>query len=99
MNLVNNRTGNGLLSDAAKPLPDPMLTFHQYAHLWLISLQVMTYIDDDDKLECIIFTMSPGLNELTNLSGKALYVQILLTLTDGNSIECIMDIYNWNFNM
>ena len=52
----------------------------------------MTYIDDDDKLECIMFKMSPGLDELTNLSGKALYVQILLTLTEGNFIESIMDI-------
>ena len=39
----------------------------------------VTYIDDDDNFECILFKMSPGLNELTNLSGKALY--ILLTLT------------------
>ena len=31
--------------------------------------------------------MSPGLNELTNLSGKALYVHILLTLTGGNFME------------
>ena len=99
MNLVNNGPGNSLLSDAAKPLPDPMLTSHQYAPLWLISIQVMTYIDDDDKLECIIFKMSPGLNDLTNLSGKALYVQILLTLTEGNFIESIMDIYNWNLNI
>ena len=49
MNLVNNGPSNGLLSDAAKPLRDPMLTSHQYAPLWLISMQVMTYIDDDDK--------------------------------------------------
>ena len=79
MNLVHNGPSNGWLSDAAKPLPDPMLTSHQYAPLCLISMQVMTYIDDDDNFECILFKMSPGLNELTNLSGKALY--ILLTLT------------------
>ena len=75
----------GWLSDAAKPLPDPMLTSHQYAPLCLISMQVMTYIDDDDNFECILFKMSPGLNELTNLSGKALY--ILLTLTWDNFME------------
>ena len=33
----------------------------------------MIYIDDDDKFECIIFKMSPGLNglnELRDLPGK-----------------------------
>ena len=33
MNLLNNGPGNSLLSDGAKPLPDPMLTSHQYAPL------------------------------------------------------------------
>ena len=36
---------------------------------------------------------------LRDLSGKALYVQILLILTEGNSIESIMDISIWNLNM
>ena len=85
MNLVHNGPSNGWLSDAAKPLPDPMLTSHQYAPLCLISMQVMTYIDDDENFECILFKMSPGLNELTNLSGKALY--ILLTLTPDTFME------------
>ena len=75
MNLVNNGPGNGLLSDGAKPLPDPMLTHHHYAPLWLISIQVMPYTDDDDAFEFIIFKMSPGLNELRDLWRKALYVQ------------------------
>ena len=44
------------------------------------------------------FKMSPGLNELRDLSGKALCVQIL-TLTEGNFIESIMDISIWNLNM
>ena len=95
MNLVNNGPGNGLLSDAAKPVPDPMLTSHQYAPLCLISIQVMTYIDDDDEFGYIIFTMPPGLNELTNLSGKALYAQILPTLAEGNFIW----IYNGHFHL
>ena len=69
MNLVNNGPSNGLLYDATKPLPDPMLPSHQYAPLCLISMQVMTYIDDDDNFEYILFKMSPGLNEFTNLSG------------------------------
>ena len=43
--------------------------------------------------------MSPGFNELRDLSGKALYVQILLILTEGNFIESIMDISIWNLNM
>ena len=98
MKLVNNGPSNGLLSDAAKPLHDPMLISHQYAPLWLISMQVMTFIDDDDNFEYILFKISPGLNELTHLSGKALYVQILLTLTGGNFIE-YMDIFIWNLNM
>ena len=68
---VNNGLGNSLLSDGAKPLPDPMLTSHQYAPLWL-SISVMTYIDDEIKFEWIIFKMSPGFNELRDLSGKAL---------------------------
>ena len=59
----------------------------------------MTYVDDDNKLEWIIFKMSPGFNELRDLSGKALCVQILLILTEGNFIECIMDISIWNLNM
>ena len=85
MNLVHNEPSNDWLSDAAKLLPDPMLTSHQYAPLCLISMQVMTYIDDGDNFECILFKMSRGLNELTNLSGKALY--ILLTLTWDNFME------------
>ena len=85
MNLVHNGSSNDWLSEAAKPLPDPKLTSRQYAPLCLISMQVMTYIDDGDNFECILFKMSPGLNELTNLSGKALY--ILLTLTWDNFME------------
>ena len=61
MNLLNNGPGNSLLSDGAKPLPNPMLTSHQYASLWLLSLQVMTYTDDKNKFEWIIFKMSPDL--------------------------------------
>ena len=37
----------------------------------------MTYVDDENKFEWMIFKMSPGFNELRDLSGKALYVQIL----------------------
>ena len=99
MNLLNNGPGNSLLSDGAKSLPDPMLTSHQYAPLWLLSLQVMTYTDDDNKFEWIIFKLSPGFNELRDLSGKALYVQILLVLTEGNFIESMKDISIWNLNM
>ena len=29
-NWVNIGSGNGLLSDGTKPLPEPMLTYHQY---------------------------------------------------------------------
>ena len=36
--------------------------------------------------------MSSGVNELIDLSGKALYVLILLMLTEGNFIESTMDI-------
>ena len=85
MNLVDNWSANGLLSDGATPLPDPMWT----SPLWLISIQLMTQIDDENKFECIIFKMSPGLNDLKDLSGKALHVPILLTLTEGNYIESI----------
>ena len=28
--LVNIGSGNGLLPDSTKPLPEPMLTYHQY---------------------------------------------------------------------
>ena len=59
----------------------------------------MTYVDGENKFEWIIFKMSPGFNELRDLSGKALYVQILLILTEGNFIESIMDISIWNLNM
>ena len=59
----------------------------------------MTYVDDEDQFEWIIFKMSPGFNELRDLSGKALYVQISLILTEGNFIESIMDISIWNLNM
>ena len=38
----------------------------------------MTYIDDENKFEWTIFKMSAGFNELRDLSGRALYVQILL---------------------
>ena len=70
MSLLNNGPGNSLLSDGAKPLPDPMLTFHQYDPLWRLSMQVKNYIDDEDKFEWIIFKMSPGFNELRDISGK-----------------------------
>ena len=59
----------------------------------------MTYIDYENNFQYIIFKISPGLNELRDLSGKALYVQILLTLTEGDFIESIMDISIWNLNM
>ena len=59
----------------------------------------MTYTDDENKFEYIIFKMSPGLNELRDLSGKALWVQILLTLPEGNFIEPIIDISIRNLNM
>ena len=49
----------------------------------------MTYIDDENKFEWIIFKMSPAFNELRDLTGKAVYVQILLILTQGNFIEWI----------
>ena len=49
----------------------------------------MTYIDDENKFAQIIFKLSPGFNELRNISGKALYVQILLILTQSNFIEWI----------
>ena len=63
------------------------------APLWLLSIQVMTYVDDENKFEWIIFKMSPGFNEFRDLSGKALYVQILLILT-----ECYW-IYNGYFHL
>ena len=59
----------------------------------------MTYVNDENKFEWIIFKMSPGFNESRDPSGKALYVQILLILTEGNFIESIMDISIWNLNM
>ena len=59
----------------------------------------MTYIDDENKFEWIIVKMSLGFNDLRDLSGKALYVQILLILTEGNFIESITDISIWNWNM
>ena len=40
----------------------------------LISTMWDVYTDDENKFECIIFKMSPGLNELRNLSWKVLYV-------------------------
>ena len=49
----------------------------------------MTYIDDENKFERIIFKLSPGFNELRDLSGKALYEQFLRILTQGNFIEWI----------
>ena len=58
----------------------------------------MTYVDDENKFEWIIFKMSPGFNKLRDISGKALYVQILLILTEGNFIESIMEISIFNFN-
>ena len=62
MNLLNTGPGNSLLSDGAKPLPDPMLTSHQYAPLWLLPIQVMTYFDDENKFESIMFKMSTDFN-------------------------------------
>ena len=35
--LVNNGSGNGLLPDGTKPLPEPMFTYHEYgpvAFIW-----------------------------------------------------------------
>ena len=62
-------------------------------------MQVKNYIDDEDKFEWIIFKMSPGFNELRDLSGKALYVHVLLILTQGNFIESIIDMSIWNLSM
>ena len=63
-------------------------------------MQVMTsHIDDEIKFEWIIFKMSPGVSELRDLSGKALYVQVLLKLAEDNFIESIMDISIINLSM
>ena len=58
-----------------------------------------SHIDDENKFEWIIYKMSPGVSDLRDLSGKAMYVQSLLILTEGNFIESIMDISIWNLNM
>ena len=70
LNLVNNQPGNVLLSNVAKPLSDPVKTSYQNAPLGLISIQVMTYTDDENKFEWINLKMPPSLNEIRDLSGK-----------------------------
>ena len=42
--LVNIGSGNGLLPDGTKPIPKPMLTYHQRGygiHLWVFSKEIL----------------------------------------------------------
>ena len=45
----------------------------------------------------MIFEMSPGLNELKDPPGKALHWQILLTLTECNTIEIYYGYFHLEF--
>ena len=81
MNLLNNGPDNSLLSDGAKPQPDPMLTssydiYRWWKTVWMNNFQNVT------RLQWV-------------LSGKALYVQILLILAEGN----FFSIYNGYFHL
>ena len=84
-----------LWSDGTKPLPDPLLTSRQYAPLWLLSIQVMTYIDDENKFEWIIFKMSPGFIELKRSIGKSL---VCANFTDTHRRQFYW-IYNGYFSL
>ena len=57
-NWVNIGSGNGLLPDGTKPLPEPMLTYHQRALSWedlKISISKITFLESHSDL--------PGANE------------------------------------
>ena len=69
--LDNIGSGNGLLPDGTKPLPEPMLTYHQrgsVAYFWeqellKVSIQDMSL----KKTFWKIFSNPPGANELRTL--------------------------------
>ena len=52
---VNIVSGNGLLPDGTKPLPEPMLTYHKYGPMTFILGQFhkryLTAIDHKNQLE------------------------------------------------
>ena len=53
--LVNTGSGNGLVPSGTKPLPEPMLTYHQHdpvAFIWRYYLKILRYesIEQDCKL-------------------------------------------------
>ena len=63
MNFDNIDSGNGLMPDGTKPLPEPKLTYLQYALLKHISWPIVSHISDGNKFEYKVFKMSPGPNE------------------------------------
>ena len=72
MNQLNNGPDKSLLSDGAKPQPDPLLTPHDINMLLQFVTPLDTsyeYVDDENKFEWMIFKVSPGFNELWDLSG------------------------------
>ena len=65
-NWVNIGSGNGLVPDGTKPLPEPMLTNHQMT----ISHEMLKIAILDLSLKIINLNIRvhlPGINELTNL--------------------------------
>ena len=71
--LINIGSGNGLLPDGTKPLPEPMLTDHQWTpvtfHIRAISQQMLqpSITKICLKIACLKFRLNfPGANELSN---------------------------------
>ena len=60
--LVNTGSGNGLLADCTKPLPVPMLTYHQYgpvAFIWgHYHVKIWRYQSLKSKIEGYIFKIT-----------------------------------------
>ena len=60
-NWVNIGSGNGLLPDGTKPLPKPMLTYHQWGSLKIPQIAVTKM---SLKITYHFFHKLPGANEL-----------------------------------
>ena len=74
---VNIGSGNGLLPNNIKPLPEPMLTNHQWdIHLGALSQEMLMILILDMNLKITNLTLQPCLPGANELSGMWCMVEI-----------------------
>ena len=85
---VNIGSGNGLLPDGTKPLPEPMLTYHQWGNAPFMWGQFQPSITKISlKITSLKFIPNlPGANELKTQTWSSLHLQIICALDGARSL-------------